>query len=166
MTRGIAALLALPLLLVSSASALEPLTRVIAQPGSPIRITAYGAAYQEGAPNSPEGIRHTVAYENSGDKTMVAVEICLVSFDLFNESLDRTAGLTIRDLVPGAADKRTWVAHAPGDFSFQTGIAYVNRVRFADGTFWNADLRAVGLELKKIQKDFDATTLDHRTAKR
>ena len=167
MNRGIAAaLLTLPLLLAAPALALEPLTRVISQPGSPIRITAYGAAYQEGAPNSPEGIRHTVAYENSGDRAMAAVEVSLVSFDLFNEFLDRTAGLTIRDLNPGAGDKRTWVAHAPGDFSFQTGIAYVSRVRFADGTFWNADLKAVGLELKKIQKDFDVTILDHRTAKR
>jgi hypothetical protein len=97
---------------------------------------------------------------------MVAVEICLVSFDLFNEFLDRTAGLTIRDLNPGAAEKRTWVSHAAGDFAFQTGIAYVNRVRFSDGTFWKADLRAVGVELKKFQKDFDVAILDHQAAKR
>jgi hypothetical protein len=166
MARWTVAVLALPLLLLSPARALEPLTRVIAQPGSPVRITAYGAAYQEGAPNSPEGIRHTVAYENAGDRAMAAVEISLVSFDVWNEFLDRTAGVTLRDLVPGAADKRTWVVHVDADFTFQTGIAFVSRVRFVDGTFWAGDLRAVGTELKKVQKDFDVAKLDHKASKR
>ena len=165
MTRWTAVLIALPLLLTSPARALEPLTRIIAQPGSPIRITAYGAAYQEGAPNSPEGIRHTVAYENAGTRAMSAVEISMVSFDVWNEFLDRTPGLTIRDLTPGAADKRTWVVHSEGDFSFQTAIAYVSRVRFTDGTFWSADVRAIGTELKKVQKDFDVANLDHKASK-
>lgn len=165
MIRRVAACLALLALLAPRAHALEPLTRVIAQPGSPIRITAYGAAYQEGASSSPEGIRHTVAYESSSDRTMAAVEIALVSFDLWNQFLDRTAGVAIRDLIPGAGDKRTWVSDTEADFSFQTGVAYVSRVRFSDGTFWSADLKTVAAELKKIQPDFDAALLNPRTRK-
>lgn len=160
MIRTLVPLALAALLVASPVRALEPVTRVIAQPASPIRITAYGAAYQEGASNAPEGIRHTVAYENASDREMAAVEIALVSFDLWNQFLDRTAGVAIRDLGPGAADKRTWVARTDGDFSFQTGIAYVSRVRFSDGTFWTADLRLVATELRKVQKDFDAGRLD------
>lgn len=157
--------LALLILFAPRAHALEPVTRVIAQPGSPIRITAYGAAYQEGASSSPEGIRHTVAYENSSDRTLAAVEVALVSFDLWDQFLDRTAGVAIRDLIPGAGDKRTWVADTAADFSFQTGVAYVSRIRYTDGTFWSADLKAVAAELKKIQADLDPLLLNPRTRK-
>ncbi len=161
----VAVCLALLVLLAPRAHALEPLTRVIAQPGSPVRITAYGAAYQEGASSAPEGIRHTVAYENSSDRTIAAVEIALVSFDLWDQFLDRTAGVGIRDLVPGAADKRTWVTDTPANFSFQTGVAYVSRIRYADGTFWTADLKAVSAELRKVQADLDPALLNPRARK-
>jgi len=167
MTRRTLALIApVILVLAPTVRALEPLTRVIPQAGAPIRITAYGAAYQESGRNSPEGIRHTVAYENAGDRTIAAVEIVLVSFDVWNEFLDRTAGLTIRDLLPGAADRRTWVDQAEADYSFQTGIAYVNRVRYDDGSFWSADRRAVTAELKKLQPDFDAANLHREPVKK
>jgi len=165
MIRRVATCLALLTLHAPPARALEPLTRVVAQPGSPIRITAYGAAYQEGASSSPEGIRHTVAYENSSDRAIAAVEVALVSFDLWDQFLDRTAGVAIRDLIPGAADKRTWVADTAADFSFQTGVAYVSRIRYADGTFWTADLKTVTAELKKIQTDLDPTLLNPRARK-
>ena len=49
--------------------------------------------------------------------------------------------------------------------SFLTGVAYVSKVRFADGTIWAADLDAVAEELRKIEKDFDVMKLKGKPEK-
>jgi len=134
--------------------ALAPVTQVIAQPDAPIRITSYSAAYQEGGRYATEGIHHNVAYDSATDRKIVAVQIGLVSFDIWNEFLDRTGGVSMDELAPHASSKGTWVARAYADFSFQTGVAYVAKVRFVDGWIWEADLQSIAEELKKIEKDF------------
>ena len=62
-------------------------------------------------------------------------------------------------IAPGSKEKGKWVATSSADFSFHTGVAYVSKVRFDDGEIWSADLNSVVLELRKIEKDFDASRL-------
>ena len=62
-------------------------------------------------------------------------------------------------LAPGAKDKGEWVASRYAGFSFHTGVAYVSKVRFDDDEIWVADLTDVLAEMKKIEKDFDASRL-------
>ena len=61
--------------------------------------------------------------------------------------------------MPGAASKGTWVATALSDFAFHTGVAYVSKVRFANGEIWKADIDQIASELSKIEEDFDASVL-------
>ena len=58
-----------------------------------------------------------------------------------------------------------WVARAYADFSFLTGIAYINKVRFDNGEIWSADLDAVADEMRKIEEDFDVERLEEKPDK-
>lgn len=136
---------------------------VVAQPSAPVTITRYTATYVEGSTRyANEGIHHAIEVTNASQKEIAAVQYGLVSFDLWNEFLDRTRGLSTDVIVPGRTAKGTWIARAYAGFSFMTGIAYVNRVRFADGEIWTANESDVLAELRKIQKDFDAATLSKK----
>jgi hypothetical protein len=140
--------------------AIQPTTKVISQPGAPIEIASYRAAYSPGSgAYIPEGIQHVVEYMNVSGKIVDAVQIGLVSFDVWNEFLDRTLGLATDSLAMHATKKGTWVARAYGDFSFLTGLAYVSKVRFRDGEIWKADLDSIASELRQVQQDFDVTNL-------
>jgi hypothetical protein len=135
-------------------------TRIINQPNAPIKIISYNAVYV-GSSSSyvSRGIHHSLEYENSSGRTVVAIQFGLVSFDIWNEFLDRTGGVTMETIAPGSKEKGKWVATSYADFSFHTGVAYVSKVRFDDGEIWSADLTSVVLELRKIEKDFDASRL-------
>lgn len=123
----------------ASPERLKSESKIITQPTSPIRLLSYEAGYQPGTTYSREGIRHAAEYQNVSDKAVVAVQISLVSFDIWNEFLDRTAGVDIETIAPQATSKGTWVASRYADFSFHTGVAYVSKVRFEDGQIWQAD---------------------------
>ena len=141
---------------------LPPDNKVILQADAPVKILTYQAAYQPGGNYSREGIVHNVEYQNISDKPIVAVEFGLVAFDVWNEFLDHTGGVTIETVAPQATQKGTWVASRYADFSFHTGVAYVSKVRFDTGDVWKADLNVIVAELKKIQADFDAANLKKR----
>jgi len=148
------------LMLATQAWAVEPVAKIIAQKAAPLIITSYSAVYLEGGRyNASEGIRHAVEYKNTTDRTIIAVQIGLVSFDVWNEFINRTNGVSIKDILPGASEKGIWVARAYADFSFLTGFAYVSKVRFSDGTIWSADLDAIAEEMRKIERDFDIQKL-------
>lgn len=157
--RRISIITCLAIVTFASAFALEPQAIIISQEGAPLKIESYSAKYREGSNYSREGIRHEVKYTNVSSKTIVALRIGLVSFDVWNEFLDKMGGVAIEDLKLGDSKPGVWIASAYADFSFLTGVAYVNKVRFEDGTFWEADLDVVIQELQKIQKDFDVASL-------
>lgn len=152
-------ILTLILLISRQVNGADPVAKIIDQKDSPVEITNYTAKYILGGQYTSEGIRHSVNYKNRSEKTIVAIQFGLVSFDVWNEFLDRTGGMDLTNLVPGGESKGTWVANAYADFSFLTGFAYVRRVRFSDGTIWNADLDAITEELRKIESDFDVQEL-------
>jgi len=135
-------------------------TRIMNQPTAPIKIMSYRAVYiDSGSTYISRGIHHNLEYENASGRTVVAVQFGLVSFDIWNEFLDRTGGITMERIAPGSKETGKWVATSYADFSFHTGVAYISRVRFDDGEIWSADLSAVLLELRQIEKDFDASRL-------
>lgn len=144
--------------------ALQPTAKIIAQPGAPIEIVSYRAVYVSGSgAYIQEGIQHAVEYKNVSGKVIDAVQIGLVSFDVWNEFLDRTLGLTTDTFGPNTSKKGTWVARAYADFSFLTGVAYVSKVRFRDGEIWKADLDSIASELRQVQKDFDIKKLEKQS---
>lgn len=139
-------------------------TRIISQSNSPVKINSLSAVYISTSSRYTErGIHYELDYENVSTRPIVAVEFGLVAFDIWNEFLDRTGGITMMPLAANQTAKGEWVASRYADFSFHTGVAYVNRVRFSDGEIWFADTAAVLLEMRKIQKDFDASKLKKKT---
>ncbi len=149
----------------SQGAALEPVTRTVDLPGAPLEITSYTAVYQEGGRYTTEGIRHVVNYRNRGNKAIVALQLGLVSFNVFNEFIGRTNGVDISEVDMGEAKQGQWVDRAYGDFAFLTGVAYVSKVRFSDGEVWEADLAQVAQELSKLERDFDVARLKAQPAK-
>lgn len=152
-------LLIFGMVFVTPAMAVEPVAKIIDQPSSPLTITTYTAKYQEGGRYATEGIRHEVQYKNTSNSQVVASQLGLVSFDVWNEFLDRTGGVSIDDIAPGGSKPGVWVARAYADFSFLTGFAYVSKVRFSDGRIWEADLDAIANEMRKIERGFDVEKL-------
>ena len=142
---------------------IKPTVKIITQESSPIIISSYSAEYKQGSRYVTEGIHHSVEYINTSKERIVAVQIGLVSFDVWDEFLHRMNGLSIDDLPPGSAKKATWIDHTYGDFSFLTGVAYVSKVRFDNGTIWSADLNAIAEEIGEIEKNFSVEKLKEKT---
>lgn len=154
------------LMLTIQIFSIAPVAKIIAQTNAPLIITSYSANYQEGSRSTSEGIRHVVEYKNASEKKVVAVQIGLVSFDVWNEFLGRTGGISLSVIDPGKSEKGAWLTNAFSDFSFLTGFAYVSKVRFDDGTIWVADLNEIAEEMRKIERDFDIQILKAKTEKK
>jgi hypothetical protein len=135
---------------------------IIAQPNSPVEIIGYTARYQRRGTYTTEGIAHSLEYKSRGTQKVVAVRFALVSFDVFNRFLGKTGGISMDDVNPSKTQKGEWVSSPHADFSFLTGLAYVDLVRLDDGTIWQADESTVLDEVRKIEKDFDAKLLKEK----
>ena len=135
---------------------------VLKQSGAPLSITQYSAKFEpeeDGGRYSrghSDQIRHTVTYTNTSTKEIVALQIGLASFDAFNSFMDRFSGWSVSQVQPNETKKGEWTQRPYAAFSFQsygTGVAYVNAVRFADGSIWRANLSEVLADLQKFEKD-------------
>ncbi|MYJ26075.1 MAG: hypothetical protein F4080_11235 [Holophagales bacterium] len=133
--------------------------RVLVQEGAPLSIGRYSAAYQSRGQYSREGIRHEVVVENVTDRKIVAYQLGLLSFNIFNEFQDRLGGYAIKDVVPGGTEEGAWLASALAESSFYTGVAYVSKVRFDDGEVWQADLEEVADQVREIEESFSVESL-------
>ena len=83
----------------------------------------------------------------------------MVSFDLWNEFLAKTAGLSTEVVAPKARERGSWSTVSEVAFSFNTAVVYVERVRFESGEIWAADLDPVISVMRTIQKNFDPANL-------
>lgn len=135
---------------------------VLKQTGSPLELTSYSAKFEPERSGSsysrgnPDQIRHAVTYKNSSTKEIVALQIGLTSFDAFNGFMGRFNGWATERIPPGEAKTGEWSQRPYAAFAFKgfgTGVAYVNAVRFADGTIWRANLAEVLVELQKFEKE-------------
>jgi len=165
-------LLTIALLLESTLFAIEPETKIISQPGAPLKIISYEPEIIESdtidlliSPEywKNEGTYHKVKYQNISNKHIIAIQVCFVTFNIFNEFSDKRTGIATMDTIaPGSFDCGSWENNKYQDFYFDLSYIYVNKVRFIDGTFWYADLNAIVEELKKIDKEFDISNLKNK----
>jgi len=113
--------------------------KVMEQPTSPIQISEFVSDFG-GRDN--ESVQFEARYENVSNRTVIAIKFGFIAYDLFNESLGGVAGIDInRDgLEVGEDDSGLWSTRARGVArAHETGIAYVQKVRFSDGELWIAD---------------------------
>ena len=142
--------------------ALRSDSKIVEQVEAPIVVTAYRAEYAKRTNDSPEGIRHEVEYRNRSSQKVVAIQFGLVSFDLWNEFLARTAGISTEAVSPRARERGAWSTATDAAFAFHTAVVYVDRVRFESGEIWTADLDVVIAAMRAIQKDFDPANLNKK----
>ena len=136
--------------------ALEPIMKVIPQEDAPIEISYYDADYVSGEGDSRQGVRHAVSVRNLSDQEVVAFEVGLFSFNVFNDFLDRSSGVSMSKISPGRLVRETWMSDSPADFSFLTGVAFISRVRFSDGTIWSEEFRFILDTLQDLELNFKA----------
>lgn len=161
--------LAVLMLTMSTVSLAQESSVVIKQQGSPIEISSYKAQFQREVRagtytrGQPDQILHSMTCKNVADKDIVAVQIGFASFDAFNELMGRFNGLALQRINIGKAQAVNWEQRPYAAFAFEgygTGVAFVNAVRFADGTIWRANQAELLLELQKFEKDLKLEDLE------
>lgn len=144
------------------------------QQNSPLTISQYSAEFQEETSSgryttgNPDQIRHLVTYINTSTKEIVALQIGLASFDAFNGFMGRFSGWATERIPAGASKNGEWTQKPYAAFSFKgfgTGVAYVNAVRFEDGSIWRANLKEILIEMQKFEKDLKAEDLAEKKGK-
>lgn len=135
--------------------------QILDQANAPLSINEFTAQYQEGGRYTTEGIRYDVSFTNNTDQEIVAYAIGFYAFDVFNRSLGRPlSGFSVTKILPGDSDDGAWVQRVSSPSLFKdygTGIAYVARARFADGTVWSYDEGSILSQLQEFEKSL---TLD------
>ncbi len=147
------AVLLIAIMTASYAWAIEPVTKIIEQSRAPLKITSYTAAYQEGDLFIKEGIIHYAEYKNTSEKTIVALAIGFVSYDIWNEHINGINGFSIEDIPPDGNGYEVWLDTADGGLKFATGIAGIVKARFSDGTVWEVDWDALRTKRERILKE-------------
>jgi hypothetical protein len=133
--------------------------KIVEQTESPVLVTGYRAEYQKGTATAMPGVRHDVEYRNRSGQRVVAIQFGLVTFDVWDEFLGRTAALTVQPLGVRSRDRGIWTTPSEAAFAYRTAVVYVERVRFESGEIWTADRETILGALRVIQKDFDEANL-------
>ena len=143
---------------------LKPEHRIVEQADAPVQVTSYRTEYLKRTAESQEGLRHDLDYRSRTDQRIVAIQFGLVGFDVWNEFLDRNAALASDPLDARGRERNSWFTPTSSGVAFFTGVVYVERVRFANGEIWTADLEAVLTAMRAVQKDFPADELTKKKA--
>jgi hypothetical protein len=137
-------------------------SRTLQQDRAPIKITAYLASYQskqEAASYTAaraEGVRHALVFRNESEKEIVAVQFGLAAFDAFNNYMGRINGWSFETVIPLNEKSGDWLQNPYATFTFQqygTGVAFVNAVRFKDGTTWRANMNSILEQLRTLASE-------------
>jgi hypothetical protein len=158
------AILVLALLVptAAGAQALRPDHRIVDQPDAPVQVTAYRTELLKRTAEAPAGLRHDLEFRNRGEQPVVAVQFALAAFDVWNEFLERHAALATDGMNPADRKRSSWFTATDSGIAFLTGVVYVERVRFANGEIWTANLETVLAAMRAIQKDFTADQLTQK----
>ena len=80
----------------------------------------------------------------------------------FLSFLDNSKGISVEIVEIGQGRKGTWTHAKYRGFLFRkygTGIAFVDAIRFEDGTIWKADYDEILPQIREIYADFSADIL-------
>lgn len=138
--------------------------KTITVENAPISIKDFRATYNAGSGSYP---RPTVVYrlevKNEVQKKIVAYQIGFMAFDAFKERLGRgLQGYSVADLPAGESKRAGWehsVLEAGLFEDYGMGIAYPYKVRFDDGSIWEADMSDVLDQLREIESDLSLDDL-------
>jgi hypothetical protein len=151
------------LILPLSFAAPEKKSFVIEQKNAPIQLAKPGFRIEEN--RTVESVLANSEYTNKSNKAISALSLGFIFYGPFNNQLDGRGGLDLRDsssgnLEPGKADTGQWDFNFSGDFSTTTMIVFVNRVRFADGTIWQADTKELDIAIRALTgSEFDPLSI-------
>ena len=127
---------------------------VLSQPDSPLEIVEYRSL------GFDRSITHVVDLRNQSGKEIIAYQMGLISFSIFNEFLDRLGGYAVENLSIDEEKTSTWESRESNASLHYTGVAYVSKVRFSDGVIWEADhLAAIMPQLREIADDLELEDL-------
>lgn len=152
-------------LLATAAPAAAIEDRILTLTGSPVAVDSFAATYQGTSPSRPRPeILVDLNFRNAADQGIVALDLRVRFYDAFNDELGR--GLQAFGLIsvePGRDGSLTW-SHSPyAAFRFErygTAVAFVDRVRFRDGTIWKADRQEILTQMREIEDGLSIEDLD------
>lgn len=141
---------------------------VLVQAGCPLEIFEFSAGYSPASEGGSfirghgEQIEFSAKVANKSDKTVVAYRLGFVAFDIFEEFIGKYSGWAIEDIKPSKSKVGGWGYSSFEAFTFKiygTGVAYVDAVRFDDGTFWRMNEDDIIAQIQKIEKSFSREKL-------
>jgi len=138
---------------------------ILTQEGAPVVILKYKPSWAFHPGIEPNYVQHEVQIKNVSEKKIVALKFKFMSLNVFNEFLGEMNYINVPDfggVNPGSKaemDGRQLVDDFPffmcyrakSFINYGTGIAYVSKVRFEDGTIWEADESNISEQLEEIQ---------------
>jgi len=131
-----------------------PKAIVVSQPESPVQVTEYRPY------SAADGIRHLLKFTNRHSQDVIAIRFGLLEFDAFDRFSTGIDADPKGDLRSGESAHGMWVSSPYArTANFATGLVYVETVRMADGTSWQADESRILAEVRKIDENFDAADL-------
>jgi len=133
---------------------------ILEQKNAPITIVSYSAAFSPAVITTAfshyDQVDHKVKIRNSETKQIVAHVLGFVTFDAFNRFLSISYGWGFDSINPEKEKGGSWAFEKNSPFRFQkfgTGIAFVDAVRFSDGSIWFADKTKILEELRKFESN-------------
>ncbi len=157
------------LLIGSSVGAIEPDAVILNQPNSPLALKDYACDYMDESDGlKARGVVHILSFRNEELKLIEAVRFRFITFNAFREyranleAYDLTFLSTFAPKLVGphvGTEFGAWVQWSAADLSFGGALAYVDAVRFSDGTVWKANIDALLPQIRKRIPGFSASVL-------
>lgn len=154
MSRILVSLAVLSLFLCATTAALAESAVVVPQDKAPLKILTYAAEHD--TEKDKDLVEHTLKYQNTSDKEVVAARFGFCELNAYGDLLDTFVGYTLEKSNPEEKDKAEFVNEYAKAVFFRkhgTGIVWVDAVRFADGSLWKAERPALLEALKKVKPE-------------
>jgi hypothetical protein len=123
--------------------------RVVPIQGAPLLVTSISAGWQAPAwasqqhqaspvPTGGPALPVYLQVQNASQQTMLAYRVMVVVYDPFGDWLDSYRLTAISAIAPGGQDYGRWSPPIRQAYLSWTVVAYVEAVRFQDGSIWRA----------------------------
>ncbi len=145
-------------------SGAEPKLLFVNQIDAPLKLSGYSVEWLNSEHTRVSVPTHSIEFKNTSKREIVAVQIGFVFLGIWNEYLDTAHGFSLLSLEPDEESSRSWIIESTKFSSAEifTGIAYVNRIRFANGEAWKANPGHLLKELRKIEKSSEESMITER----